>query len=283
MQDKTTIDPEPKALGGLDFARQIELVQARHVEAHMEEFGETPELRDRARRHCAGADEVKQVIDRRRLRAGYASKQEKTAELVAHLDAVALRTAPRARGAGRPKAQSTRSSARSGDSGDDSDSSEPPERLCACGCREDISHLAPQAKYLNGTHGNRHRQRRKRWLERDWSEDVSPRDPYLSFDGKVTYEMLRRRAEEGCRCNGSFLPDETGVHCVWCGHDRQGRVGGSRVFISARAFVTTPTAVAKLRTTKRNRSRAAKLAAENRRKRELQIAEGQWYRQGKAA
>lgn len=155
-------------------------------------------------------------------------------------------TTARPRGAGRPRTRTSsarRSSERSGDSGDDSDPSEPPERLCACGCREDISHLAPQARYLNGTHGNRARQRRKRQLARGWNPAVPSRDgflgdPYSRFDGKVSYEMLRRRVEQGCRCNGSFLPDETGVHCIWCGHDRDGGDPGAREFISARSAET---------------------------------------------
>lgn len=56
--------------------------------------------------------------------------------------------APRPRGAGRPRAAATRSSAASGDSGDDGESSEPPgPRLCGCGCGADLSHRRSDAKF----------------------------------------------------------------------------------------------------------------------------------------
>jgi hypothetical protein len=126
---------------------------------------------------------------------------------------------PRARGAGRPRASATRSSARSGDSGDDSEGSEPPGRLCACGCRSDIGHRAPQARYLNEQHAAAVRQRRKRTRARDWSPDVSRRDPYLRFD-VPTLEQLRQRIEQGCRCNGHHIADAEDGHCVKCGHRR---------------------------------------------------------------
>jgi hypothetical protein len=119
---------------------------------------------------------------------------------------------PRARGAGRPRASATRSSAKSGDSGEDG---EPPERLCACGCRAGIGHRAPQAKYLNDQHGDADRQRRKRARER--GALTTRRDPYLRFDDRPL-EAIVRRIEQGCRCNGHHIADAEDGHCIKCGH-----------------------------------------------------------------
>jgi hypothetical protein len=142
----------------------------------------------------------------------------------------------RARGAGRPKAQATRSSARSGDSGSDSEGSEPPGRLCACGCNSDISHRAPQARYLNTTHADADRQRRKRQRGRVGNPDVSGRDPYLRLDTE-TFERLRRRVETGCRCNGHHIADPEDGHCCKCGH-RRGSAAPFVGFIAAQSAET---------------------------------------------
>jgi hypothetical protein len=128
---------------------------------------------------------------------------------------------PRRRGAGRPKASSTRSSARSGDSGDSEGSEPPPPRLCSCGCELDISHRPPQARYASDSHAAYARQRRKR--DRDRPRDLRPgvtrRDPYLRLDADEL-ERLRRRIETGCRCNGHHIADAEDHHCVKCGHRR---------------------------------------------------------------
>jgi hypothetical protein len=129
-----------------------------------------------------------------------------------------------------------RSSERSGDSGE---GSEPPGRTCACGCGFDISHRAPQAKYLNDQHAAAARQRRKRSRVRDWSPDVSRRDPYFRLDA-AELERLRRRIEGGCRCNGRHIADADDGHCVKCGHRRgwrlpDGKTVPSRSFVSSRA------------------------------------------------
>jgi len=135
---------------------------------------------------------------------------------------------PRARGAGRPARRAT-TQTRAGP--DD----EPHERTCACGCDLDIRHRAPQARYLNDTHANAARQRRKRIRARDWNPDLSRRDPYLQRDPML--DWFRRRVEEGCRCNGHHIPDETGYHCVKCGHDR-GPDRGGRAYIRAQSAET---------------------------------------------
>jgi hypothetical protein len=132
------------------------------------------------------------------------------------------RRGARARGAGRPKAQSTRSSARSGDSGDDSpsDKTEPPRRrLCALCNRE----LPPgKRKYCSDRHAVRDRVRRKR--ERERARDVTPRIPSTADDRRYRtwepgdYERLLARL--GCRCNGSHLVfREDAPRCRKCGHD----------------------------------------------------------------
>lgn len=130
----------------------------------------------------------------------------------------ARRSMPRARGGGRPRAQATRSSARSGDSGsEDGESSEPPpaRRVCGCGCGESIDHLAPQARYLNETHRARAAKRRERHRP---EEGIGLLGNYR-VRSKVEHEALLRRVLEGCRCNGSHIGDE---HCIKCGHDRVG-------------------------------------------------------------
>src|SRR5215207_1184135 len=158
----------------------------------------------------------------RRVRTRHVQRFRGTRKVATH-----KRTATRARGAGRPKGQSARSSAKSGDSGEDG---EPPGRTCACGCDLDISHRASQAKYLNDAHAASARQRRRRNRKRDWNPDVSPRD----FISQAELEKLRRRIKGACRCNGSHILDETGVHCIKCGHDR-GLDPGGRVYIRARS------------------------------------------------
>lgn len=162
-----------------------------------------------------------------------------------------LRSRPHARGAGRPKAQATRSSARSGDSGSGDglgESKEPPKRrLCAFCNRE----LPPgKRRYCSDKHAGRDRQRRKRERDRQrtgvggarairFRKDVHlgitedgwdrhRRDPYKDFDTElwrgpneppelVTYEVLRDRVAAGCRCNGHHIELEDG-HCTKCGH-----------------------------------------------------------------
>jgi hypothetical protein len=128
---------------------------------------------------------------------------------------------PRARGAGRPAARRSTTPSRAGPSDDEGPSDEPPPagRLCACGCGLDISHRAPQARYLTEAHAAFARQRRKRARARDWNPDVSRRDPYLRFD-EPTYEQLRKRIEDGCRCNGHHIADPEDHHCTKCGHRR---------------------------------------------------------------
>lgn len=143
----------------------------------------------------------------------------------------------RARGAGRPAGRRSSKSSRAGPA-DDSDPPEPPpagRRICECKpeCGADISHRAPQARYLNDTHGATARQRRKRALSRDWNPDTSPRD----FIDQAEYERLRTRFEGGCRCNGHHILDETGAHCIKCGHDRGSDPGG-RSYIWARSAET---------------------------------------------
>jgi hypothetical protein len=159
-----------------------------------------------------------------------------------------IRPRPRARGAGRPavRGASKRSSAKSGDSGDDSDSSEPPQDgrpPCACGCGLSMVGMRRGAKYLNEAHGSRNRQQRKRWLARGWDPDapdpdVSLDDPYFRFDGKVSYEMLRKRVEEGCRCNGHHIADPEDGHCIKCGHRRGGNLPSMKT-VPARSFVSS--------------------------------------------
>ena len=129
--------------------------------------------------------------------------------------AVGVQPRARARGAGRPKAHSTRSSARSGDSGEDG---EPPGRTCGCGCGESIDHRASQARYLDDAHAAADRQRRRRARDRDWAPDVSPRD----FIDQAEHERLVRRVTQGCRCNGHHIADPADGHCLKCGHDRDG-------------------------------------------------------------
>jgi hypothetical protein len=116
---------------------------------------------------------------------------------------------PQARGLAAPRERRDRrtSSPTRAGPGDDGESAEPPStgRLCGCGCREDISHLAPQAHYLNDTHGKRARRARdgvKRLAVADSVEHLSA-------------ENLPR----GCRCGGELLdrdPEGDWI-CVPCG------------------------------------------------------------------
>ena len=140
---------------------------------------------------------------------------------------------------GSRRSSTRRSSERSGDSGSEDGEPEPPQagRLCACNCGESIDHRAAQAKYLNEQHAAAARQRRKRWLGRDWSEGVSPRDPYFQFD-EPTFEQLRQRIEQGCRCNGHHIPDADDGHCIKCGHRRDGKLPYTQT-VPARLFVSS--------------------------------------------
>ena len=75
--------------------------------------------------------------------------------------------------------------------GDDSDPSEPPARTCACGCGEDISHLAPQARYLDDTHRKaaaRVRDRVKRLAVADSLE-----------------QLAAENLPKGCRCSSEAV------------------------------------------------------------------------------
>jgi hypothetical protein len=140
----------------------------------------------------------------------------------------------RPRGSRRSSAR--RSSERSGDSGDSEGGSEPPPRACACGCGLDISHRALQARYASDSHAAYARQRRKRDRDRDWSREISGRDTYLRFDLEPPrrFEDLRKRIEDGCRCNGHHIADGEDRHCIKCGHRRGAALPFAR-FIAARS------------------------------------------------
>jgi hypothetical protein len=133
---------------------------------------------------------------------------------------VARTTVPqtRARGAGRPPARATRSSAASGDSGEDDP--EPPPRLCKCGrCGVDLSPLISKgllranALYLNPTH-------RKR------GQRARDADPEISVQ-RGLYDGPRF-----CRCNSNgngrplpeFDPDLGCWRCVKDGHRLPGEI-----------------------------------------------------------
>jgi hypothetical protein len=152
------------------------------------------------------------------------------------------RSTPRARGAGRPKGQSTRSSARSGDSGDDGPSDEPPSRrrLCAF-CGRDI-HRATQAKYCSDKHADADRQRRKRQRQRE--RNLRPRVPTTADEWRMStfevggYERLLKFAT--CRCNGHHILDrdeELGHRCIQCGRQRPESALGMRSLMRLRAVV----------------------------------------------
>jgi hypothetical protein len=121
----------------------------------------------------------------------------------------------RPRGAGRPPARATRSSARSGDSGDDSDGESEPPRLCACGCGEDLDKLGKRAgtKYAHPTH-------RKR------GQRARDADPEISVQRGLYDTPLF------CRCNGNgngwplpeFDPDLGCWRCVKDGHRLPGEI-----------------------------------------------------------
>lgn len=129
---------------------------------------------------------------------------------------------PRARGAGRPAARRSTTSTRAGPS-DDSESSEPPPRRLCAFCGKDIpANRSPKATHCSDRHADRDRQRRKRARARDWNPEVSGRDPYLRFDLEPPkrFEDLRKRIEDGCRCNGDHIADPEDGHCCKCGHRR---------------------------------------------------------------
>jgi hypothetical protein len=145
----------------------------------------------------------------------------------ARLGTIGARSAPRARGGGRPRGASQRSSAKSGDSGSDDSSSDEPEpprrRFCAFCSRE----LPPgKRKYCSDLHADRDRQRRKR--ERDRARDLTPKIPtsadfqrMLRLEPEVRARLLAR-AQQGCRCNGHHLVFvEDAPRCCKCGHDRK--------------------------------------------------------------
>jgi hypothetical protein len=124
----------------------------------------------------------------------------------------------RPRGAGRPKAQSTRSSARSGDSGPDSESSKPPQvgRLCICGCGRDISDKRAGAIYFDP---EACRKRYQRGLDRAHPDRVVARKLKRLAAAERLDELTADELPAGCRCPGQgFERDPEGVPvCVPCG------------------------------------------------------------------
>ena len=132
--------------------------------------------------------------------------------------------------AGRPKAQSTRSSARSGDSGDDGssdpDESEPPKRRLCAFCGRELP--AGKRKFCSDKHAAADRKRRQR--ERDRARAIST--PSLPTTADVR-RMLRIDDEElarllilaVCRCNGHHILERDallGRRCCKCGRQRPG-------------------------------------------------------------
>ena len=131
------------------------------------------------------------------------------------------RTAPRARGAGRPPVRSTskRSSA-SGDSGDSDGSSEPPRRRH---CKLCGGERPPEKrKYCSDQHAGRDRLRQ--WRERDRERDVTPKVPRDELD--------RLLSKAVCRCNGHHVLDvdpDLGERCVLCGRQRPESTSGRKL------------------------------------------------------
>ena len=128
-------------------------------------------------------------------------------------------------GTGRPKAQSTRSSARSGDSGDDSsgESDEPPprRRLCACCGGEIPADRGPRAEYIDDAHSARHRKRQQRERDRERAKRTAAvripkldgRDPMHTLEPWVREQLHDLQV---CRCNGKHLEFDRGS-CLRCG------------------------------------------------------------------
>jgi hypothetical protein len=119
----------------------------------------------------------------------------------------ARRSRPRARGAGRPKAHATRSSARSGDGGEDGEdgpSEEPPElRLCENQrCEADITRLGPLARYCD----NAGACKQQAWRDRRTLEDLD------EIAGTVAEGL-------SCVCEPEHNVTEHG-HCLKCGCPR---------------------------------------------------------------
>lgn len=117
---------------------------------------------------------------------------------------------------------------------DDSESSEPPRRrLCENPrCGADISHLHPLRKYCDNDGACKQAAYRDR--QRDWNPDVPAGDPYFRFDPYPPrrFEDLRKRIEDGCRCNGQHIADGEDRHCIKCGH-RRGAAAPYAGFLSA--------------------------------------------------
>lgn len=186
-------------------------------------------------------------LDRARAILRKQRKQlEREACALAWLDSRAPRTVSprahtRARGAGRPKAQATRSSARSGDSGEDGEPSsdppsEPPPARRLCGfCGEEIpADRGPKAEHCTDKHAANERQRRKR--QRDRKRDVRPRTPTLTDERRMSEfdagELVRLLRDATCACNGGHILDEDellGQRCMKCGRQRPSSWCGRRL------------------------------------------------------
>jgi len=134
----------------------------------------------------------------------------------------APRPATNGRVRGSKRSSARRSSERSGDSGEDGSEPPPAPRECAW-CGDPIDHLNADAKYCGAKH--------RVYAQRD-------------RDRRVPERVADRAAENGtaahtkpCRCNGHHILDETGYHCIKCGHDRATDPWG-RSYIWARSAET---------------------------------------------
>jgi hypothetical protein len=134
------------------------------------------------------------------------------------------RTAPRQRGAGRPRAKAgSRSSGSS--SGDDSDEPEPPSRrLCAFCGRNIPGERSPLARYCSDRHAARDRQRRKRTRDRSAKVSIPTwRDEQRMLRFEPGERDLLRDFYLWCRCTrfgGNHIltaPDDTPTRCVKSG------------------------------------------------------------------
>jgi hypothetical protein len=114
---------------------------------------------------------------------------------------------------GRPKAQSTRSGAKSGDSGEDGEPSEPPPagRLCECGCDRDISHKRADARYFE----DKCRVRAQR--ARDAADPERVVERRLE---RLTVTELPGGCHAECRGEGVERDPEGAWICLKCGRPR---------------------------------------------------------------
>jgi hypothetical protein len=212
--------------------------QAKQDENHLKQFGPNPKLEARAERHRAKAAAYQELAWLRQRAANLAKRPD-----APPVDLTATRTAPRARGAGRPAARRAAGARSGSDPGDEGPSDEPPRRRLCAHCGGEIpDSRGPRALYCEDKCSQNARKARER--AREYERNPKPRSGPTHDERRMFKfepgELERLLLYAVCRCNGHHILErdsELGHRCCKCGRQTPGSEIGRGTLLRLGAVV----------------------------------------------